>query len=269
MSSSLILRSAASPFAFTSKAPLQWGPVYTFFDTAIDLYVTIMIAYFLARHIHQLRAAQTQGNIPSYVGIVVQNILRTLILTVVNLASAVFILRGNSPYGIMVIWPIVNTLFVLLIGYDVDLAQAMRRLHFTVYAHRLPPPQTPAMTYPQGGNNHNVDPFTAISSQCPYCGRRRSDELATPAALDDERHRFFLRQRAISITPSFLAATTLSSSNSNAECGSREASYSPSYLSAFQASCYEDSTVDLSSPHSLQSSNQTFTHPLCDKCFSA
>lgn len=66
--------------------------MYTFHDTLIDLYVTIVISYVLIRHIQKLRKSEMEGNRSLYTTIVMQNILRTVVLTLVNLCSGVLII---------------------------------------------------------------------------------------------------------------------------------------------------------------------------------
>ncbi|ORY97195.1 hypothetical protein BCR43DRAFT_232423 [Syncephalastrum racemosum] len=79
-----------------------WGPVYTLVDTAIDFYVTCMIGYRLLAHIRMLqRSRQTQGSVGSCVVVVIQNVIRTTILTLVNLMSAIliiFVRIGTADY---------------------------------------------------------------------------------------------------------------------------------------------------------------------------
>ncbi|KAI8150294.1 hypothetical protein BJV82DRAFT_586653 [Fennellomyces sp. T-0311] len=192
-----------------------WGPVYTFYDTVLDIYVTIMIAFFLSRHIHRLRTARTQGNIPSYIGIVMQNVFRTIILSIANFISAIFILRGTRHHGIMIVWPIVNMLFVLLIGYDADLAQCMRHLHVSLHKSEHPPPCT------------QRPPTTSL--ECPYCGHRRgsNDTVAMDAG---NNRRWRQHQFSTSRTPSFLSSSlgsSLDSQRTSPVCRNFQMSYHP------------------------------------------
>ncbi|KAI9264053.1 hypothetical protein BDA99DRAFT_508253 [Phascolomyces articulosus] len=218
-----------------------WGPVYTFYDTAIDLYVTLMIAFFLSKHIYRLHRTGTQGNISTYIGIVVQNIIRTTILTVVNLISAVFIIQKITSYGIVVLWPVVNVLFVLLIGYDADLAQAMRHLHYSVFNERLPCTNASPTVHPGGGGGGS-DPFATVPSPCPYCGHRPSTDQSTPTIRgiwQEPRS----RQPPVSRTPSFLATTTTSNSLYT-DASEATTTHSPGYRSALQTSFNEGSILD-------------------------
>lgn len=69
--------------------------MYTLFDTLIDLYVTIVIAYILVKHILRLRRTRTEGKVSVYISIIAQNVVRTIILTLSNLTSAVLIIMVN------------------------------------------------------------------------------------------------------------------------------------------------------------------------------
>ncbi len=69
-----------------------WGPVYTLFDTCIDLYVTIMISAILISHIRSLVSDRMKINKNLYISVIYHNVIRTVLLTVVNLISAIFII---------------------------------------------------------------------------------------------------------------------------------------------------------------------------------
>ncbi|KAI8062108.1 hypothetical protein BC940DRAFT_309551 [Gongronella butleri] len=104
------------------------GPIYTFADLLIDLYVTIMVTYILVSHIRQLEKAHVPVDTRLYIGIVSQNVIRTVSLSIVNLMSVVFLLLKLSSDAIMLIWPIINIFVVLLIGYDSDVAKTIIHL---------------------------------------------------------------------------------------------------------------------------------------------
>ncbi|KAL9540873.1 hypothetical protein MBANPS3_009445 [Mucor bainieri] len=74
---------------------IQWGPVYTLYDTLIDLYVTIMISAILISHIRSLVSDR---------------------------------MKKNQTDVIMLLWPIINICFVILVGYDSDVTKAIRKL---------------------------------------------------------------------------------------------------------------------------------------------
>lgn len=73
---------------------LKWGPVYTVYDTLVDLYVTIAIGITLYRHVKRIRISlddeQASG---SYYAIIMQNVIRTTVLFVSNLATVILMLR--------------------------------------------------------------------------------------------------------------------------------------------------------------------------------
>ncbi|KAG0173859.1 hypothetical protein DFQ30_006832 [Apophysomyces sp. BC1015] len=105
-----------------------WGPVYTLYDTAIDLYVTIMITYILVKHIHRLQTAQMRANTTLYFAVVCSNVIRTVALTVVNFISAIFIIMEHDGDIIMLLWPIINFFFIVLVGYDADVTKSIKKL---------------------------------------------------------------------------------------------------------------------------------------------
>ncbi|KAI7879032.1 hypothetical protein K492DRAFT_116750, partial [Lichtheimia hyalospora FSU 10163] len=106
-----------------------WGPVYTVYDTLADLYVTVAIGVTLFRHVKRIRSTlddeQSSG---SYHAIIMQNIIRTTVLFLSNLATVVFMLKSANQIVLIIYWPITNMLFILLIGYDSDLVQVVRNI---------------------------------------------------------------------------------------------------------------------------------------------
>ncbi|KAI9281044.1 hypothetical protein BY458DRAFT_430018 [Sporodiniella umbellata] len=105
-----------------------WGPVYTIYDTFIDLYVTVVISVVLISHIRSLDLGSIRVNISLYTSVVYNNIIRTVLLTIVNTISAVFIITRNKNEYIMLVWPIINIIFIVLLGYDSDVTKAIRQL---------------------------------------------------------------------------------------------------------------------------------------------
>ncbi|CAO0796053.1 unnamed protein product [Mucor circinelloides] len=105
-----------------------WGPVYTLYDTLIDLYVTIMISAILISHIRSLVSDRMRVNKLLYTSVIYHNVIRTICLTIVNLISAIFIIMKNQVDVIMLLWPIINICFVILVGYDSDVTKAIRKL---------------------------------------------------------------------------------------------------------------------------------------------
>lgn len=69
----------------------QWGPIYTLYDTLIDVYVTVVISYILLSHIRSLVSDRMQVNNNLYVSVIYHNVIRTVCLTIVNLISTTLI----------------------------------------------------------------------------------------------------------------------------------------------------------------------------------
>lgn len=107
----------------------QWGPVYTLYDTLTDLYVTLAITVILMIHIKKVKHADISTNVSLFMAIGVTNVLRTIILMICNLVSASLIIAKERQVVIMIAWPIINLLFILLVGHDTDIARAIRKMH--------------------------------------------------------------------------------------------------------------------------------------------
>ncbi|CAO3654371.1 unnamed protein product [Mucor hiemalis] len=105
-----------------------WGPVYTLFDTVLDLYVTFMISGILIHHIRSLVSDRMKVNQNLYTSVILHNVMRTVLLTIVNLISTIFIVMKHKTDVIMLLWPIINIAFVILVGYDSDVTKAIRKL---------------------------------------------------------------------------------------------------------------------------------------------
>jgi hypothetical protein len=95
----------------------------------MDLYVTLCISIVLIKHIRRVKHANLSANINLFLAIGATNCLRTIILMMSNIASAALILSKVNQVVIMITWPIINLLFVLLVGYDTDIARVLRILH--------------------------------------------------------------------------------------------------------------------------------------------
>ncbi|KAG2195528.1 hypothetical protein INT46_006185 [Mucor plumbeus] len=105
-----------------------WGPVYTLYDTLIDIYVTVMISAILISHIRSLVSDRMKVNKLLYTSVIYHNVIRSVCLTIVNLISAIFIIMKNHVDTIMLLWPIINICFIILVGYDSDVTKAIRKL---------------------------------------------------------------------------------------------------------------------------------------------
>lgn len=90
------------------NASSKWGPVYTVYDTLVDLYVTIAIGITLYRHVKRVRNSidDEQTSLP-YHAIIMQNVIRTTVLFLSNLATVILMLKVMS-----------HTLMDTYISYD-------------------------------------------------------------------------------------------------------------------------------------------------------
>ncbi|KAI8875719.1 hypothetical protein K501DRAFT_202014 [Backusella circina FSU 941] len=132
-----------------------WGPVYTLYDTLIDLYVTIMITCILVSHIRALVAERMKINNVVYTSVIYNNVIRTVCLTIVNLISAIFIILQNQGIYIMLLWPIINIFFVILVGYDSDVTKAIRDLRQKRWRSLSVMTSTIDLTRLSNNNNNN------------------------------------------------------------------------------------------------------------------
>ncbi|KAI8973209.1 hypothetical protein BDF20DRAFT_945460 [Mycotypha africana] len=103
-----------------------WGPVYTLYDTFIDLYVSIMIIIIIINHIRSLKSDSLRGNTILYTSVIYYNAIRTVCLTIANFLSAFFVIMDAKL--VMLLWPIINIVFVVLIGYDADVMKTIQKL---------------------------------------------------------------------------------------------------------------------------------------------
>ncbi|CAO3632436.1 unnamed protein product [Cunninghamella echinulata] len=101
------------------------GPIYTFLDLGLDVYICTIISYILITHIRRLEDVGIPMNLTLYIGVIVNNIIRTVALTIVNLISGIFLIRSMSGESIMLVWPIINLFVVVLIGYDSDVTKTI------------------------------------------------------------------------------------------------------------------------------------------------
>ncbi|KAI9270843.1 hypothetical protein BY458DRAFT_546988 [Sporodiniella umbellata] len=105
-----------------------WGPVYTLYDATLDIYVTAIITVILVSHIRSLALGSMRISITLYTSVIYNNVIRTVLLTIVNCISAAFNFTGDSNNYIMTVWPITNIGFVLLVGYDSDITKTIQNL---------------------------------------------------------------------------------------------------------------------------------------------
>ena len=178
----------------------------------------------------------------------------------------------------MVIWPIVNLLFVVLVGYDADLAQAVRRLHSCLCNCSLPQHSSPTQRVQHrnngnagegGGRGGNIDSYYSSSLSalpCMNCGHVRRSSVGGGNSTSIPMFRRIwsdsriIRQQPISRTPSFLATTTMTSiSTTDTRSTTSQEGLSPAYYSAVQSSStlpYNNSSMLEFSPQSQQQQPQ-------------
>ncbi|KAI7874982.1 hypothetical protein K492DRAFT_35777 [Lichtheimia hyalospora FSU 10163] len=142
-----------------------WGPVYTFYDTMVDAYVTLMVGYMLSKHISRLRRSSVEVNTSTYIVFLAQNVIRTTVLTAVNFLSALFILTREGHYAIMVLWPVINSLVILLIGYDVDFTRVVHDMRLMLLNRRISHSEMEDVEY--GGSIHRDDDHRSVRSTRP------------------------------------------------------------------------------------------------------
>jgi hypothetical protein len=155
-------------------------------------------------HVQKVKHADITTNVSLFLAIGVTNVLRTIILMVCNLVSAILIISKERQVVIMIAWPIINLLFILLVGHDTDIARAIRKMHQN-YPHRS---NSSASLSPTNGSNvqeyssdkysnnstpvHNPSAHTDSLFQLqPTSTTTHTSTSHSPATLtDDERVRW-------------------------------------------------------------------------------
>ncbi|KAI9024388.1 hypothetical protein CLU79DRAFT_700332 [Phycomyces nitens] len=138
-----------------------WGSLYTFLDTTIDLYTTLMISTILITHIRRIHSIHAPANSSIYFAVLFHNVGRTFLLTIANLISAIFILSQINTDLIICLWTTTNFLFILLVGFDTDITRSIRVLQkkYTEISNKLgsdegkPSLFSRAKNYIPGGSN--------------------------------------------------------------------------------------------------------------------
>lgn len=139
--------------------------MYTFYDTFIDLYVTLCITTILIMHIKKVKNVNVVTNIGLFIAIGATNVLRTTVLMISNLISAVLILIQESQVVIMITWPIINFLFILLVGYDTDIARLLRKIHCSSSNQRHDTSRSELAPSPGCGHEYNSDKISSLQSE--------------------------------------------------------------------------------------------------------
>lgn len=108
------------------KNKYEIGISYTLFDTVIDFYVSIAIAFILVTHIRRLYADRVDGSVNLYKSVVISNAIRTILLSIVNLVCTVYYLVANDHLTmVLIVWPISNMFLIALVGYDTDITKSI------------------------------------------------------------------------------------------------------------------------------------------------
>ncbi|KAI8887319.1 hypothetical protein K501DRAFT_175735 [Backusella circina FSU 941] len=107
----------------------QVGIAYTFIDLITDVYVSATVSWVLLHHIKKLHLANIRGNVSLYISVLVSNVFRTVILTVINIISTTYFFTSNANTAAFIfLWPVSNILYIILIGYDTKIADTVRYL---------------------------------------------------------------------------------------------------------------------------------------------
>ncbi|GAA5796693.1 hypothetical protein HPULCUR_002068 [Helicostylum pulchrum] len=76
-----------------------------------------------------IRSLGISGNVTLYASIVVTNVIRTTVLSIVNIITAIYLLVNvYSPITLYILWPVTSICLLVLIGYDTNITNAMRRI---------------------------------------------------------------------------------------------------------------------------------------------
>lgn len=116
-------------------------------------------------HVRKVKHVHITTNINLFLAVGATNILRTIVLMISNLVSAVLILTEERQAVIMIAWPIINLLFILLVGYDTDIARLLRR------------------TQPSRTQDHDSSSRTGLTPNCDGCGNYSSDKIHSNQSL--------------------------------------------------------------------------------------
>lgn len=82
--------------------------MYTLYDTLIDLYVTFVISLILLSHIRSLALDDMRINIILYTSVIYHNVIRSVLLTIVNLISAIFMITVRCRSKKYIFMPLHN-----------------------------------------------------------------------------------------------------------------------------------------------------------------
>jgi hypothetical protein len=116
-------------------------------------------------HIKKVKNVNVVTNISLFMAVGATNVLRTTVLMISNLISAVLILIQETQVVIMITWPIINFLFILLVGYDTDIARLLRKIHRSSRNQRQDSSQTELAPSPGSGHEYNCDKISSLQSE--------------------------------------------------------------------------------------------------------
>lgn len=125
----------------TYVEPEVLGPLFTIYDGATDLYVTVAVLTILSLHINNVkRDNDFLTNTGMYIAVALTNVLRTFFLMASNVLSATLIILNTQPVVTQMVWAIADILIVMLIGHDKDIAVVIKDLYAL---RKLPAPLLP------------------------------------------------------------------------------------------------------------------------------
>ncbi|KAI9471998.1 MAG: hypothetical protein EXX96DRAFT_653175 [Benjaminiella poitrasii] len=124
----------------------ELGSFYAIYDALFDIYVSVIITFILYRHIRKICTEGVQGNFNLYISVIVANVIRTIILSLISIGCAIYYLTNiRNPVLILIIWPVTNMFFIILIGYDTNITQAIKNMRDHIFE--------------MSGNNMAVEPI--------------------------------------------------------------------------------------------------------------
>ncbi|KAL1923543.1 uncharacterized protein VTP21DRAFT_8523 [Calcarisporiella thermophila] len=114
------------------------GITYISTDLVTDLYVTTSISVRLINHHMHLRRAGVGGN-SLYSAIISSNLLRTILLLIINIISIILVTMPQLPEGSILLWSFANIAYVVTIVYDSDMVRFCQQLQAELSSDRPRP----------------------------------------------------------------------------------------------------------------------------------
>ncbi|KAL1922832.1 uncharacterized protein VTP21DRAFT_9208 [Calcarisporiella thermophila] len=111
------------------------GLAYLSMDLLTDLYVTTSISIRLFQHHRHMKQSGVGAN-SLYSAIISSNLLRTVILLMINIVSIVLIAIPNLHTGSVFVWSFANIAYVITVVYDSDMVRFCQQLQAEVMGIR-------------------------------------------------------------------------------------------------------------------------------------